>query len=281
MWGIIGGSGFEQFEEFTTIEPLNRSTPFGECSSGFRKVRLKGCEALFLSRHGAKHELLPSDINFRANIYAMKKMGVTKILSLSAIGSLRSDFKPGDLVLPNQYIDRTKSIRHHTFCERGLVAHASLAHPVCNALLELLRERRREFDFDIHVGATYICIEGPNFSTQAESKMYRSLGADIIGMSNYPEYALAREAGMHYLPCCFVTDYDCWDDSIAHVTLQEVINLMKKNNSKAFQILTALLPSALAKAQCGCHEGGFRTSLMTPIQELSQTQREWLEVLRG
>lgn len=194
MIGIIGGSGFEKFEEFKTVELLSTDTPFGKTSTGFKKAKLDETEFLFISRHGDHHELLPSEINYRANIYAMKKMGVTSIVSFSAVGSLAKEYAPGDLVVPHQYIDRTKSLRKSTFLGEGLIGHVSLAQPICKVMAQNLETQKSKFDFKIHFGQTYVCIEGPYFSTKAESLAYRQMGAQIIGMSNFPEYALAREA---------------------------------------------------------------------------------------
>ncbi len=282
MYGIIGGSGFEKFDGFETVELLDRKTPFGEASSGFKKVQIGKHECLFLSRHGERHELLPSEVNYRANIYAMKRFGVKALLSFSAVGSLRSEFKPGDLVVPHQYIDRTKSLRASTFCGEGIVGHMSLAEPVCSKASGRLEPLAKTFAWDSHFGQTYVCIEGPNFSTKAESHWYRAMKGDIIGMTHFPEYALAREAGLTYIPCCFVTDYDCWDDSRPHVTLEEVIEVMRANNAKAFELTNKILDQkeALYKDST-CAEQGLRTGLMTPIDQVSKAQQNWLEVLRS
>jgi 5'-methylthioadenosine phosphorylase len=279
MLGIIGGSGFEKFDEFETVTPLERETPFGLAASGFKKVKVEGKEFLFISRHGDHHEHLPSEINYRANIYALKKNGAKAVVSFSAIGSLEKSLKPGDVVIPYQYIDRTKSIRNHTFLGEGVVGHVSLAKPICEVMADRLKTNLGKVDFDVHFKKTYVCIEGPYFSTQAESNTYRQMGANIIGMSNFPEFALAREAGLPYLPCCFVTDYDCWDDSIPHVTIDEVIRVMKQNNSKAFTLLKKMLKiegfwqGSLAPA------GGLRSGLFMPKEAIPRDKRDWVEVL--
>lgn len=283
MLGIIGGSGFEKFEEFETIEVLNRETPFGLAASGFKKVKVEGTEFLFISRHGDHHEHLPSEINYRANIYAFKKMGVKAIVSFSAVGSLQKEFAPGDLVIPYQYIDRTKSLRKHTFLGEGLIGHVSLAKPICEVMAkktqELILANKLNEKFKTHFGQTYVCIEGPYFSTKAESNTYRQMEAQIIGMSNFPEYALAREAGLPYLPCCFVTDYDCWDDSIPHVTVEEVIRVMKFNNAKAFSILKLILKEkSIEQGSLAC-EGGLRTGLFMPREAIPNDKRAWVDVL--
>ena len=282
MWAIIGGSGFESFEQVEVKKDLNIETPFGTHSSGLKLVSVDGEEALFLSRHGAHHELTPSEINFRANIYALKKAGAKGILSVSAVGSLKKEYKPGDAVIPTQYIDRTKSLRKHTFCGEGVVGHVSLAKPVLPSVVEAATPLWKDLSFDIHYGGTYLCIEGPCFSTQAESLSYIEMGATIIGMTNYPEFALAREAGMVYLPISFVTDYDCWDDAIEHVTLAEVIEVMRKNNAKAFEMVEKAVKNVkLDSLNHGASEMGLKTGLMTPIENIPEDKKAWLEILRA
>lgn len=281
MWAIIGGSGFERFSEVEAIEDLNRETPFGLASSGLKRVALNQHKLIFLPRHGAHHELTPSEINYRANIFALKRLGVTKILSISAVGSLRENMHPGEMVVPTQYINRTFLPRQHTFCGEGIVGHISLAKPVSEELVRFVDQIRSELNFPIHVGYTYVCIEGPFFSMQAESHWYRQMGADIIGMTNFPEFALAREAGIHYLPCCFVTDYDSWNQDIPHVTLDEVINIMKNNNQKALQLAKLLLDKSNNKPEHGCEQAGLATGLMSDPSVLSDKQKEWLSVLIG
>lgn len=280
MWAIIGGSGFEKFEAFETVKVLPRETPFGPTSSGFKKIKVGGAEALFVSRHGEHHEILPTEINYRANVYALKANGAKGIISFSAVGSLQEPYAPGDLVIPLQYIDRTKGLRKHTFCGDGVVGHMSLAYPVCRNSAERVHGIAKGQGIKSHLGGTYVCIEGPNFSTLSESLAYRDLKADIIGMTNFPEYALAREAGLSYLPCCFVTDYDCWDTQRPHVTLEEVITIMRQNNGKAFKILEQVL-NAKEDILVGCHctEQGLKTGLMTPKEAVPEKHREWLKTL--
>ncbi len=279
MLAVIGGSGFEKFEEFETVELLSRETPFGLASSGFKKVKVGDTEFLFISRHGDHHELLPSEINYRANIYAFKKMGAKAIVSFSAIGSLQKECAPGDLVIPFQYIDRTKSLRAHSFLGEGLIGHVSLAKPICEVMAEKLSPALQKLSFKTHMRKTYVCIEGPYFSTQAESNSYRQMGAQVIGMSNFPEYALAREAGLPYLPCCFVTDYDCWDDSIPHVTVDEVMKVMKHNNSKAFLVLKEVLKIQNIEEGSLAPQGGLRTGLFMPPEAIPADKKSWVQVL--
>lgn len=278
MWAIIGGSGFESFEGVEEVRDLDRATPFGMASSGLRLIKFAGQEVVFLSRHGRHHELLPTEVNYRANIYALKKLGVTRVIAVSAVGSLRKELAPGDLVVANQYIDRTKGVRAHSFFGEGIVGHVSLAKPVWKTGTETMRGLAQGLGFNVHFDKAYVCIEGPYFSTQAESNSYRAMGADIIGMTNFPEFALAREAGLSYLPCCFVTDYDCWDDAIEHVTLAVVLDTMKKNNLKAVKMIGELLKKNPA-ADVSDREGGLKSGLMTPPDSIPPEKREWLNML--
>lgn len=280
MYAVIGGSGFEKFEGFEVLERLDVNTPFGEASSGLKRVKLDGKEFLFLSRHGEHHEFLPSEINYRANIFALKKHGAKAIVSFSAVGSLSKDLPPGDLVVPNQYIDRTKGWRAHTFLGKGLIGHVSLAHPICQTMEYNLKELIKTINgFKSHFTKTYVCIEGPYFSTKAESQSYRQQGADIIGMSNFPEYALAREAGLPYLPCCFITDFDCWDDSIPHVTVDEVIKVMRSNNEKAFHLFKQILSQEDFWIGSIAPESGLRTGLFMSPEMIPADKKAWLSIL--
>ncbi len=280
MWAIIGGTGFEKFEGFKNLEELERQTPFGETSIGFKKVSLDGVEALFIPRHGTDHNLLPMEVNYRANIYALKKMGATKLLGFSAVGSLTDECAPGDLVIPDQFIDRTKGIRKTSFFGEGLVGHVSLAESVTPGLVAELKQRAGEFEFKSHFNKTLVVMEGPQFSTKAESNLYRSFKAHIIGMTSYPEYALAREAGLAYMNCCFVTDYDCWKEDIPHVTVHEVMRVMKGNNKKAFHVAKDLLHSRNKSIQSlDEKDRGFGSSLMTTFEPLNESQKQWVKTL--
>lgn len=282
MWGIIGGSGFENFEQVEVVEDINIDTPFGKPSSGFKRIKVNGKEALFVSRHGKRHEQLPSEVNYRANVFAMKKLGAKQILCLSAVGSLEQVCKPGDLVIPKQFIDRTKSIRPHTFCGEGIVGHVSLAHPACPYWTEVIQKHASSLNFDVHFGKTAVCIEGPYFSTQAESKSYIAAGAEIIGMTSFPEYALTREAGLGYVPAFFVTDYDCWDDSIEHVTVEEVVRVMKKNNQKAFELMQAMLQEDQPSDEVLDYaRHSMPSNLMTDPSTLPQDKQDLISVLKG
>ncbi len=277
MLAIIGGSGFENFSEFQTLKKLERETPFGLASSGLKRISVAGKEALFVSRHGEQHEDLPSEVNYRANIFALKKYGAQALVSFSAVGSLQKELKPGDLVVPDQFIDRTRGLRTRSFCGEGLVGHVSLADPTCLVMEKVLQSL--SFDFPVHFKKTAVCIEGPAFSTRAEAAVHRSMGAELVGMTAFPEYALAREAGLPFLPCFFVTDYDCWDASIPHVTLEDVIKIMRGNNGKAFAVLTQLLEQGSFWSESQVPEQGLKTGLMTKMSQLSKEQRSFLEVL--
>jgi len=260
-------------------------TPFGKSSSGLKKVKLANEEILFLPRHGKNHENLPSEVNYRANIYALKKFGAKSILSFSAVGSLQKEYAPGDLVIPTQYIDKTKGIRNHTFCGDGIVGHVSLAHPVCKvASKKLIELIDFEKNWKVFANKTYLCIEGPYFSTQAESHLYREMKADIIGMTNFPEFALAREASLNYLPCCFITDFDCWNEEHPHVTLEDVLEVMRNNNAKAFSVAKQILkfypdPMSLWIDGDDARKQGLNSGLMTSKDSISKKQREWLKIV--
>lgn len=299
MWAVIGGSGFEQFANVENRGAVDRETPFGLASSGMRRICVTlsdeaKAEILFLPRHGEQHELSPSEVNYAANIFALKRAGATKIIAFSAVGSLREELRPGDMVIPQQFIDRTRSLRRNSFCGDGIVGHVSLAEPIWAEAAHWVREHKPEFSFSIHFEKTALVIEGPQFSTRAESHSYRAMGADTIGMTAYPEFALAREAGLAYLPCCFVTDYDSWNESIPHVTLAQVLELMRQNNGKAFELLQKLLWATPGAAVGGppnadvapelmqsalAHNGGLRAGLMTPIERVPAKHRAWLDIL--
>ncbi len=280
MWAVIGGSGFEKFEDFKTIEELPRETPFGETSLGFKKMELEGQELLFIPRHGTDHDRLPSEVNYRANIFALKNAGATKLLTFSAVGSLQDQYAPGDLVVPTQFIDRTKGVRRSSFCGDGIVGHVSLAEPVSKAFVKRLSQLAGDFEFKTHFEKTLVVMEGPQFSTKAESHMYRSWGADIVGMTSHPEFALAREAGLAFMNCCFVTDYDCWKEDIPHVTVEQVIQVMKKNNKKAYAVAKAMLFSKDADVNEASEvENGLKHALMSRPEQMTGVQKAWVKIL--
>ena len=237
--GVIGGSGFYQMKGLDKVELMELETPFGRPSDPFYQGRIGDVEVVFLSRHGRGHRILPSEINFRANVFGMKQLGVTHLVSVSTAGSLKEEIHPGELVVPNQFIDRTFK-RPETFFGDGLVVHVSLADPVCANLANDLAAATRAGGAVVHDGGTYLCMEGPQFSTRAESNLYRSWGASLISMTAMQEARLAREAEMCYAALVLVTDYDCWHESVAAVDIGEILRVMKLNVDKAQSAVSAL-----------------------------------------
>src|SRR5678809_71251 len=236
--GIIGGSGLYQMPELKNVREVSVDTPFGKPSDAFIVGELDGVEVAFLPRHGRGHRLTPTELPFRANIYAMKLLGVESILSASAVGSLQEKYAPLDMVIPDQFFDRTRGrVRESSFFGEGIVAHVSFAHPVCAALGDVLEKACGVADVSVHRGGTYLCMEGPAFSTVAESNVYRSWGMDIIGMTNLQEAKLAREAEICYATLALVTDYDCWHPGHDAVSIETVVEYLNKNVRNAQIIL--------------------------------------------
>ena len=236
--GMIGGSGLYQMPELTNVEEVHVDTPFGSPSDSFIIGTLENERVAFLPRHGRGHRLTPTEVPFRANIYAMKLLGVERILSASAVGSLQEKYAPLDMVIPDQFFDRTRGrVRESTFFGEGIVAHVSFAHPVCSALGDVIEESCRSVDVKAHRGGTYLCMEGPAFSSVAESNVYRSWGMDIIGMTNLQEAKLAREAEICYATLALVTDYDCWHPGHDAVSVETVIEYLNKNVRNAQTIM--------------------------------------------
>ena len=249
--GIIGGSGLYDMAEVTDRKEVTLTTPFGEPSGPYLLGTLRGKRVAFLARHGAGHRLSPSELNFRANIFGMKMLGVEYILSASAVGSLKEEYKPLDIVIPDQFIDRTRG-RVSTFFGRGLVAHVGFAHPFCRILSGVVDDSGRASGATVHKGGTYVCMEGPQFSTLAESKLYRAWGADIIGMTNLQEAKLAREAEICYTTIALVTDYDCWHPDHDHVTVEMIIGNLTQNARTAQQIIAGAVDSLPFDRTCEC-----------------------------
>ena len=236
--GIIGGSGLYQMPELSDVEEIKVDTPFGSPSDAFIVGTLEGERVAFLPRHGRGHRFTPTELPFRANIYAMKSLGVERILSASAVGSLQEQYAPLDMVIPDQFFDRTRArVRESTFFGDGIVAHVSFAHPVCSALGDVLQSSCAAADVKVHRGGTYLCMEGPAFSSVAESNVYRSWGMDIIGMTNLQEAKLAREAEICYATLALVTDYDCWHPDHDAVSVETVIEYLNKNVRNAQTIM--------------------------------------------
>ncbi len=249
--GIIGGSGLYDMAGVTDREEVKVTTPFGEPSGPYLLGTLRGKRVAFLARHGAGHRVSPSELNFRANIFGLKTLGVEYILSASAVGSLKEAFKPADIVIPDQFFDRTKG-RPSTFFGRGLVGHVGFAHPFCRILSDIAYNSGTKAGATIHKGGTYVCMEGPQFSTLAESKLYRSWGMDLIGMTNLQEAKLAREAEICYTTIALVTDYDCWHPDHDSVTVEMVMSTLSQNAATAQQIIAGAVERLPFERTCEC-----------------------------
>ncbi len=278
--GIIGGSGLYNMAGLTEVREEKIETPFGDPSETFILGTLEGREVAFLARHGKGHRILPSELNFRANIFAMKSLGVTSILSISAVGSLKEEHKPTDFVIPDQFIDRTFD-RTATFFGEGVVGHVAFGDPVCPLLVEVFAKACQEVGVVGKRGGTYICMEGPQFSTRAESKLYRSWGADIIGMTNLQEAKLAREAEISYATLAMVTDYDCWYEGHDDVTVEQVIAVMHQNSENAQKVVKAavrLMPADLSKSPA---QSAAKYAIMTDRAAIPAETKRKLDVLFG
>ncbi len=260
--GVIGGSGFYQMPGLAAVEQVELTTPFGKPSDPFFRGRLAECDVVFLSRHGRGHRLLPSELNYRANLYGMKQLGVNHLVSVSTAGSMKEELRPGDLVVPDQFIDHTHK-RPATFFGNGIVAHVSLADPVCAALARELYESAREGGASVHHGGAYLCIEGPQFSTRAESNLYRRWGADVISMTAMQEARLAREAEMCYAALVLVTDYDCWHESVAAVDIGEILRVMRLNVERAQGAVAALARRIAARERTCICPNALRDAIIT------------------
>jgi 5'-methylthioadenosine phosphorylase len=271
--GIIGGSGLYDMAEVTDRKEVTVKTPFGEPSGAYVIGTLRGQRVAFLSRHGAGHRLSPSELNFRANIFGMKLLGVEYILSASAVGSLKQEYKPLDIVIPDQFIDRTRG-RVSTFFGRGLVGHVAFAHPFCKTLSEVALGSGKAAGATIHQGGTYVCMEGPQFSTLAESKLYRSWGADIIGMTNLQEAKLAREAEICYTTIALVTDYDCWHPDHDSVTVEMIIANLTQNARTAQQIIAGAVDRLPFNRTCECASALQYALITRPDVIPEETARE-------
>jgi 5'-methylthioadenosine phosphorylase len=249
--GVIGGSGLYELPGLEAVERVRLETPFGDPSDEFVIGRLGGTRLVFLPRHGRGHRLLPSELNFRANLYGMKKLGAEWVLAVSAVGSLREEIAPGHVVVPDQFIDRTRG-RESTFFGRGVVAHVQFADPVCPALSKTLAAAARAEGATVHQGGVYVCMEGPAFSTRAESHLYRSWGAHVIGMTNLQEAKLAREAELCLATMALSTDYDCWNTAHADVQIEDILRVLAANVDLARRTVTRLAASLPARTGCPC-----------------------------
>lgn len=273
--GIIGGSGLYKIDGLSKIKRIKVKTPFGAPSDEFITGKLEGTEVVFLPRHGKNHTILPSEINYRANIFAMKQLGVEKIVSISAVGSLKEELKPLDLVLPDQFFDRTTK-RSCSFFGEGIVAHVGFADPACKLTAEKIYEIVKNMGISIHLGGTYVNMEGPQFSTKAESNAYRKLGFDIIGMTNLTEAKLAREAEICYVTLACVTDYDCWHPKHDTVTIEMIISNLNKNVENAKSIIKRIIPEIAKLSNCSC-SGALKYAIVTPKDAIGKEVRKRLK----
>ncbi|RME76601.1 MAG: S-methyl-5'-thioadenosine phosphorylase [Planctomycetota bacterium] len=278
--GIIGGTGLYQMEGITITEEVNMETPFGKPSSPLFCGKIGEKDCIFLARHGLHHSILPHEINYCANIYALKKLGVHMICSVSAVGSMREDIHPGDMVFPHQFFDRTRQ-RLSTFFGNGIAAHISFAHPICKELSDILYTIALELGYTAHRGGTYLCMEGPQFSTLAESEIYRKWGVDIIGMTNLQEAKLAREAELCYATIALVTDYDCWHEEHEAVSVESVVEILKSNAQKAQKLLLEAVPKLTAKdRKCHCPEA-LQNAILTPKEHIPEETKDALWPIIG
>lgn len=259
--GVIGGSGLYHLYGLTATRWVTLKTPFGTPSDRLLIGCLAGRSVIFLPRHGRHHHLLPSELNHRANVWAMKKLGVNWLIGISAVGSLQTRYRPGDIVLPTQFVDRTKKSVEHTYFGRGIVAHVAFAHPICEELRRLLLESARNLRARVHDGGVYVNMEGPAFSTQAESMANHNLGYDVIGMTNLGEAKCAREAEIAYATLAMVTDYDAWNSEEAHVSVELIIDLLRRNAELARNILGDTIPR-IPTDSCSCHSA-LRNAILT------------------
>lgn len=279
--GIIGGSGLYQMEALTDIEEVQIETPFGHPSDAIILGTLDGTRVAFLARHGRGHTLMPSELPFRANIYAMKSLGVEYLISASAVGSLKEAAKPLDMVVPDQFIDRTRN-RISTFFGEGLVAHIAFGDPVCPQLAKLVGDAVESLtlpDVTLHRGGTYVCMEGPAFSTKAESNLYRSWGATVIGMTNLPEAKLAREAEIAYATLALVTDYDCWHPDHDSVTVEMVIGNLQKNATNAQRVIREVVNRIAANPPQSEAHSALQYAIITPMDKAPQATLDKLSLL--
>jgi 5'-methylthioadenosine phosphorylase len=280
--GIIGGSGLYQMPELESVREQVVETPFGSPSDAFIVGELDGVTVAFLPRHARGHKFTPTEVPYRANIYAMKLLGVEYILSVSAVGSLQEQYAPTDMVIPDQFFDRTRARAHEsTFFGEGIVGHVTFAHPVCNELGDILEASCNEVGVKTHRGGTYLCMEGPAFSTKAESNVYRQWGMDIIGMTNLQEAKLAREAEIAYATLALVTDYDCWHEGHDDVTIDMVVEYLNKNVRNAQLILKDAVKRVAAKETPNQFAGATKNAIFTAADHWPEATAKKLEAIIG
>jgi len=278
--GIIGGSGLYKIEGLKIIKQLKVKTPFGEPSDKFTIGELEGKEIVFLPRHGVGHRISPSQINYRANIFAMKKLGVKRVISVTACGSLKEELKPLDFVVVDQFVDRTNHGRDMTFFDRGIVSHIVFSHPVCPQLSSAILAAGERLNLNMHKTGTYLNMEGPQFSTLAESQLYRSWGMDVIGMTNMAEAKLCREAEICYSTLACITDYDCWYPNHAGVTLEMVMNNLQKNVDNAKKIICQVIKNIDPQRSCHCGEA-LRFAIVTDKKLIPAKVKKDLDIIIG
>jgi 5'-methylthioadenosine phosphorylase len=275
--GVLGGTGLYQMEGLENAHEVNVDTPFGTPSDSFVIGELDGKPVAFLARHGRGHRIIPSEIPVQANIFAFKKLGVERLISISAVGSMREEIRPQDIVVPDQYFDRTRG-RPSTLFGRGIAVHVSFDQPVCPHLSESLYETSVQEGGRVHRGGTYICMEGPAFSTKAESRIYRQWGIDVIGMTALPEAKFAREAEICYATLAFVTDYDVWHESEAAVTVEMILENLHQNAAMAQQIIRAVVPQLDGARECAC-ANALKMAIVTPPDRMPPEEKERLHLL--
>ncbi|NET55049.1 MAG: S-methyl-5'-thioadenosine phosphorylase [Symploca sp. SIO2E6] len=281
--GIIGGSGLYQMEALQDVAEVQLDTPFGAPSDALIVGNLAGTTVAFLARHGRNHHLMPSELPFRANIHAMKQLGVEYLISASAVGSLKQEAKPLDMVVPDQFIDRTKH-RISTFFGEGIIAHIAFADPVCNQLAGVLADAVASLelpDINLHRGGTYVCMEGPAFSTKAESELYRNWGATVIGMTNLPEAKLAREAEIAYATLALVTDYDCWHPEHDSVTVEMIIDNLHRNATNAQKVIQETVQRLATNPPPSEAHSALKYAILTPLDKAPAATKEKLGLLLG
>jgi 5'-methylthioadenosine phosphorylase len=277
--GIIGGSGLYHMPGFTGAQEVRLQTPFGDPSDAYVLGTLAGRKVAFLARHARGHLLLPSELNFRANIYGFKQLGVERIVSVSAVGSLKEEHKPLDFVIPDQFVDRTRH-RMDTFFGDGIVVHIGFGDPVCGELAAVVKEACKTADVTGKLGGTYVCMEGPQFSTRAESNIYRSWGADVIGMTNLQEAKLAREAEICYVTIAMVTDYDCWHPHHDAVTVEQVISVLAKNAENAARVVKSTVAAMPKTRSCKCGSA-LKHAVLTDPAKVPAATKEKLKLILG
>lgn len=280
MLAIIGGTGLYDLRGMSVEASLDATTPFGDASGDVLRGRLHGVPLLFLARHGRGHRLLPHEVNYRANVFALKRAGATMILGFSAVGSLAQHIEPGQLAMPEQYFDWTRGVRERSFFGGGVAAHVSTAYPVSTRLVDAVAAAAQRLGVTLHRGVTYACVEGPRLGTRAESLFLRQAGCHLVGMTNVPEAFLAREAQLGYATVGIVTDYDCWlDDPAQHASVAAILALYGRSLESARRLLDEVVVDGLPEPEPEIR-GALSQALLTPDDALDDTQRSWLDVLR-